>query len=323
MPRSRRPTRRIEKLEPYLEGARQVSDIAILAAEYFHPAGARNNVSDDGAAQMLQELKLPLRRHRSERRSSRTTGSSILPDEIPVDAELAAAARRGTSRRAASCIFTGTSASNADGSFAGRCRHRAQRRAGRLQPVLHPAPATTSMPRMTETPFVMYGTGADHRRRGRRGARRGRAAPISTAPTRTFSSHQHAPDDPKAAPLGAAVTLHGGVGYIAYPIFTMYHAMGQPLYKYVVRGLIDRLLPDPAIVTDLPSSARATLTRQDEQKRHILHLLYGAPQVRGKAVPTGDGGYRVMEMIEDIPTLGPVTAQRAAARARRRASMTR
>ena len=110
------------------------------------------------------------------------------------------------------------------------------------------------------------------------------------------------------ASLGAAVTVKGGIGYIAYPIFSMYHAMGQPLYKYLVRGLLDRLLPSRAIVTDLPSSGRATLTRQAEQKRHILHLLYGAPQVRGKAVPTGDGGTRVMEMIEDIPTLGAVTA---------------
>jgi hypothetical protein len=97
------------------------------------------------------------------------------------------------------------------------------------------------------------------------------------------------------------------VGYIAFPIFTIYHAMGQPLYKYLVRGLIARLLPDPAITTDLPSSGRATLTRQEQPNRHILHLLYGAPQVRGKAVPNGEGGYRVMEMIEDLPTLGPVT----------------
>ena len=44
---------RIEKLEPYLEGARQVSDVAILTAEYFHPVGARNNHSDDGAAQTV------------------------------------------------------------------------------------------------------------------------------------------------------------------------------------------------------------------------------------------------------------------------------
>jgi hypothetical protein len=84
--------------------------------------------------------------------------------------------------------------------------------------------------------------------------------------------------------------------------------MGQPLYKYMVRGLIARLLPHPVLTTDLPSSARATLTRQAEAGRHILHLLYGAPQVRGKAVPNGDGGFRAMEMIEDLPTLGQVNA---------------
>ena len=123
-----------------------------------------------------------------------------------------------------------------------------------------------------------------------------------------YSSHQHAPDDPAAASLGAAVTEHNGAAYIAYPIFRLYRAMGQPLYKYVVRGLLDRLIPDPAMVTDLPSSGRATLTRQIGQHRHILHLLYGPPQIRGKDVRGDDGSTRVMEMIEDIPSIGPVTA---------------
>ena len=50
--------KRIAALEPYLEGAKQVSEIAILSSEYFHPEGARNSVSDDGAVQMLMELKL-------------------------------------------------------------------------------------------------------------------------------------------------------------------------------------------------------------------------------------------------------------------------
>ena len=53
---------------------------------------------------------------------------------------------------------------------------------------------------------------------------------------------------------------------------------------------------------------RDILTRQAEQKRHVLHLLYGAPQIRGKGVPSGDG-VRVMEMIEDIPAIGPVTSR--------------
>ena len=83
------------------------------------------------------------------------------------------------------------------------------------------------------------------------------------------------------------------------------------------------MLPDPAIITDLPSSGRATLTRQQSAGRHILHLLYGAPQIRGKAVPNGDGGFRVMEMIEDIPDARPGQGQCPPAATLRRVSMTR
>ena len=126
---------------------------------------------------------------------------------------------------------------------------------------------------------------------------------------RHFCSHQHTPDDPTASPIGAGVTVHRGIGYVAFPIFAMYHDVGQPLYKYIVRGLIRRLLPDPVLTTDLPSAGRATLTRQDKERRHVLHLLYGAPQVRGKGIPTEAGSTRVLEMIEDVPAIGPVSAQ--------------
>ena len=124
---------------------------------------------------------------------------------------------------------------------------------------------------------------------------------------KAWCSHQHTPDDPDAAPLGPVVTENDGIAYIAYPIFDIYHRYGQPLYKYVVGDLIARLMPDRAVDSDLPSSGRVSLTRQEAEGRHILHLLYGAPQVRGKAVPT-DTGTRIMEMIEDIPAIGPVTA---------------
>lgn len=295
---------RIEKLEPYLEGARQVSDIAILSAEFFYPVGARNNLSDDGAAQVLQELKQPFDVIDPSARFE-DYRLLILPDEVPVDAGLATRLN-GYVKAGGKLLLSGTSAMREDGSFAVPA---GVRRAGapvtfdpsylRAGPDLDPS--------ITKTPFVMYGIGQTI-------AADGAKVLAEIGPSyfnrtyKHFSSHQHAPDDPKAASLGAAVTLTDAVGYIAYPIFRMYHAMGQPLYKYVVRGLLARLLPDPVIVSDMPSSARATLTRQANERRHILHLLYGAPQVRGKQVPTGDGGYRVMEMIEDIPTLGSITA---------------
>ncbi len=293
---------RIEKLEPYLEGAWQVSDVAILTSEYFHPVGARNNAGDDGAAQMLQEMQLPF-----DVIDPSTAFENyrllILPDDIPVDDGLAAR-YNAYLKQGGKLILTGKSGLNPDGSFA---LDAGIRSAGDV--AFNPSYLKGGRKldgSLTESPFVMYGVGQAI-------TSTGAEVLAEIAPSyfnrsyKHFSSHQHAPDNPQAASLGAAVTLNGGIGYIAYPIFAMYHAMGQPLYRYLVRGLIDRLLPSRAIVTDLPSSARATLTRQAEQKRHVLHLLYGAPQIRGKGVPSGDG-VRVMEMIEDIPTLGPVTA---------------
>jgi hypothetical protein len=208
------------------------------------------------------------------------------------------------SQPAGSSFFSGTSGLNPDGSFA---LDAGIRSTGQVS--FNPSYLRNSRrldAGLTDSPFVMYGVGQAIIATGAEVLAEVGPSCFNRSNAH-FSSHQHAPDDPAAAALGAGATLKGGIGYIAYPIFAMYHAMGQPLYKYAVRGLIDLLLPSRAIVTDLPSSARATLTRQDEQKRHVLHLLYGAPQIRGKAVPSGEGT-RVMEMIEDIPTLGPVTA---------------
>ncbi|HVY50649.1 MAG TPA: beta-galactosidase trimerization domain-containing protein [Devosia sp.] len=295
---------RIEKLEPYLEGAQQVSDIAVLSAEYFHPIGARNNVSDDGAAQMLQELKQPFDVIDPSARFENYR-LIILPDEIQVDGELASRLNSYV-QAGGRLILSGTSGLGSDGQFAVRAGiHRSGEPVGFNPSYMRATPGLDDQ--LTVTPFVVYGTAESV------------AADVATVLAdvvppyfnrtfRHFSSHQHAPDRPDAPPLGAAVTATESVGYIAYPIFRIYHAMGQPLYRYVVRGLINRLMPDPALTTDLPSSGRATLVKQAGRKRHVLHLLYGAPQVRGKAVPMGENGHRVMEMIEDIPALGPVTA---------------
>jgi hypothetical protein len=295
---------RIEKLEPYLDGAKQVSEIAILAAEFFHAVGARNNDSDDGAAQMLLELKQPF----DVIDPSATFDQYkliVLPDAIPVDADLAKRLNAYV-EGGGKLILSGTSGFDADGAMT---VDAGVRRAG--SPVsFNPSymlagdDLDADLP---ETPFVVYGTAETITSSG--AAVLAQVMPSYFNRTyRHYSSHQHTPDDPEAAPLGPAVTLKGGVAYIAYPIFGIYHAMGQPLYKYVVRGLLGQLLPNAVLSTDLPSAGRATLTRQTEQNRHILHLLYGPPQVRGKAVPNGESGFRVMEMIEDIPPIGPVKA---------------
>jgi hypothetical protein len=294
---------RIAKLEPYLEGAKQVSEVAILSAEYFHHAGDRNNNADDGAAQMLQELQLPFDVIDPSADFS-AYRVIILPDEVPLEADLQerfAAYLAGGGK----LLLSGISGLQDDGSFAVPAGIRSDGPAEFDPSYLRASPDLD--PSMTKSPFVVYG-------RAQTIVAEGATVLAEVVPPyfnrsyKHFSSHAHTPDDIGATPLGAGVTINGPVAYIGYSIFSIYRAMGQPLYRYIVRGLLSRLLDNPALVTDLPSSGRASLTQQEARGRHVLHLLYGAPQVRGNAVPA-NGGFRVMEMIEDIPAIGPVNAK--------------
>jgi hypothetical protein len=293
---------RVEKLEPYLEAARQVSEVAVMTSEFFHPMGARNNVGDDGAVQMLLELKIPF----DVIDPSADFGNYravILPDDIPVEGDLATRLNAYVAVGGA-LLLSGKSALGADGRFAVPVG-ASSRGATSFNPSYIRADRSLD-PTVTTTPFVVYGTAQQIDAEGAEVL--GEVIPpYFNRSYAHFSSHQHTPDDISAAPLGAAVTLNGKVAYIAYPIFSIYHNIGQPLYRNIVRGLLERLLPDRALTTDLPSAGRATLTHQADQSRHILHLLYGPPQVRGKAIPNGEG-VRLMEMIEDIPAIGPVRA---------------
>ncbi|MEO5806702.1 alpha-amylase family protein [Devosia sp.] len=297
---------RLEQMEPFLRGAKQISDIAILAAEHFHPGTSRNHASDDGAAQMLLELKRPF---------DVLDGFSdfspyrliILPDDVPVGPELRTKLEAYRSK-GGKLLLSGRSGLDPAGKILaldlGIIRQDQQ------------VGYTPSYIRMTdhgldaslpEAPFIAYGTAETVSLAGAVGFGE-ILPPYFQRSYKHFSSHQHAPDNPAAKPLGVVATEFNGIGYIAYPIFSMYHGGGQPLYKYLVRGLLARLVPDQAFTTDLPSGGRATVTYQADQDRHVLHLLYGAPQVRGKGIPSLDGSVRQMEMIEDVPALGPVTA---------------
>jgi hypothetical protein len=296
--------KRIAQLEPYLEGAVQVSEVAILSSEYFHPVGARNNASDDGAAQMLLELKIgfdvidPSADFDLYR-------LIILPDNIPVDAALAARFEAYVAE-GGKIIFSGSSAMTPDGSVALPAGIARSPETVRHNPTYMRA-ADHLDAELPGSAFVMYGEPQSVTSTGAKVLAE-ISLPYFNRTYAHFCSHLHAPDDPHAQSPGAAVTLKDGVAYIAYPIFSMYQAVGQPLYKYVVRGLIEKLIDKPVLKTDLPSAGRATLTSQSSHNRHVLHLLYGPPQVRGKSVANADGSMRVMEMIEDIPAIGPVKA---------------
>jgi hypothetical protein len=290
---------RVKAPEPFVTGAQQVAEIAILSAEHMNPGQFRNHPSDDGAAQMLLELHQGFDIIDSLTRFEHYR-VILLPDEIPVSGALAERLMAYVAAGGA-IIASGRSGLWPEGfalDFGLEHRGRVAFNPSYLQaaPGLDPA--------LVASPFVCYGVAEQV-------AAVDAEVLAHVLPSyfnrsyRHFSSHQHTPDDVGAEALGAGVTVRGRMAYVAWPIFAMYEAVGQPLYRHVIRGLLARLMPDAAVQTMLPTGGRASLTRQEG--RHVLHLLYGAPQVRGKALPTVQGT-RIMGMIEDIPTLGPVSA---------------
>lgn len=295
---------RVARLEPFAEKARQCSEIGIVSAEYYVSSHARNHPSDDGAVQMLLEL------HRffdvlDPEADFDEYKLLILPDEIPPDPALI---KKLAAYVAAGGAVLGSwhSLLGNDGQFALDFGVRREDEPIAFDPSYVRA-GNELDPTLPTTPFVMYDT-AETIVPTSADVLAEIYPPYFNRSYAHFSSHQHTPDDPVARPLGAAVAVNGRLAYVAYPIFRLYRAVGQPLYRALIRGLLARMLGEPMLATDLPTAGRASLTHQVRHNRYILHMLYGAPQIRGRALPEVDGTTRVMEMIEDIPSIGPVRA---------------
>ncbi len=102
-----------------------------------------------------------------------------------------------------------------------------------------------------------------------------------------FCSHKHAPNNPLSA--SPAITEGKDGIYIGWYIFTEYASHGSITAKQIVLHAIDTLIGETkSVKTSLPAQGVVTLTRQ--ASRDIVHLLYASPVKRGSGV----------EVIEDI-----------------------
>ena len=107
-----------------------------------------------------------------------------------------------------------------------------------------------------------------------------------------FCSHAHAPNNPEES-FPAAV-INGNVAYIGWDIFTAYANHGHLCFKELFTHIIKKMLGDGLTVSaGIPDKAVVTYTRQEEEKRNILHLLFAHTTVRG----------RNTEVIEDTVPL--------------------
>ena len=91
-----------------------------------------------------------------------------------------------------------------------------------------------------------------------------------------------------------AVVIKGSVAYISWSIFKAYGELGHLCFKEIFTDTVKRLTGDTATVrVSLPDKAVMTLTRQEKEKRSILHLLFAHTTVRGRST----------EVIEDTVPL--------------------
>lgn len=294
----------VEAKEPFCRHAKPVADIAVLSSE----AEGRGAGPDTGAGRVLLEEHLLFTLVDREMDFA-PYKMLILPDLILVDGQLQRKLQEymaGGGR----ALLTGRSGLRPDlsgfavdigASYEGESPH---------QPDYLEAPESLR-PSFVESPLVMYHRSQQVRPEKGEGLGWIRA-PYFNRTWRHYCSHQHAP---VAGRTGyPAAVRSGNVLYLAHPIFSIYHALGAVAYReYAARAIRSLLRDGETLHTDLPSGARVTLTRQETERRWVLHLLYAPRNLRGAQIQISPEGYvrdsYPVEVIEDLVPLHDVTVE--------------
>jgi hypothetical protein len=125
-----------------------------------------------------------------------------------------------------------------------------------------------------------------------------------------FCSHQHAPYKPESSEYSCGV-LKNNILYLPHKIFSLYRCYGAAVYKQFFEKAFNELMKDDNQVnTNLPSTARLVVNRQEHESRTIVHLLYGNTVTRGGGMSLvgGVGGDGTPPLsIEIIDTLLPLS----------------
>ncbi len=78
----------------------------------------------------------------------------------------------------------------------------------------------------------------------------------------------------------SAVAIKDNICHICFDIFASYHENAPVFHKNLIKGIIEKMLPNPIIKTDLPSTSRTTITMTDSYK--LLHVKVTYPELRGR-----------------------------------------
>lgn len=269
----------VARLDPWIEGARSVSEMAIVAPALRQYPGRYDCMEPvQGATRMLMELKCQFDITDGETDLSRYR-VLILPDQITVDPvlgrKLAAHLKRGgvlvssawsgldpekTAFALAACraAFRGTEPHHP--SFFKAAPEVARDLPDMLTTIYNPGIAMTAKPgaKVLAELWRPY---------------------FNLKSWDWYHENMYAPPDRRTQ--RPALIRCGNLFHFSFPIFGSYYENAVVAYKLLLRNCLELAFPKPMLkLENFPSFGQATVTTQG--RRRMVHLLAYVPELRGK-----------------------------------------
>ncbi len=295
----------VEAKEAWCRNSNNIADIAVLSSESEATVFQRESLPDKGAGRILLEEHF-LFDLIDRTVDFKTYKLLILPDTILVDDELHRKLADFV-KCGGKLLLTGQSGLATDkrsfavsvgGRYCGESPYQPD----------YLVASEKLAPSFVNSPLVMYAK-SQQVKPADGNVLAEIALPYFNRTWQHYCSHQHAPPD-KVSEYAAALST-GNILYLAHPIFTIYAGMGAVAYREYAANAIRYLLgSDQSLESNLPSTARVTLTEQPAKQRYVLHLLYANTVNRGDYVQFSDEDYvrngTPVEVIEELMPLHDV-----------------
>ncbi len=252
----------VEAVEPWCQGARPVVDIGLMTPEEFAGGSAFSlSGSAMGAVRLLQEGF-----HQFDVIDSKSDFSKyrllVLPDGIEVNESLALRLRAYLAQGGALVASYRSGLNPAGTAFdLAELGVRLKGEAPWSPDFIVPGSLGEGL---RHTPYVMYQKGLEVEAATSSHILCEMIKPYFNRDWRHFCSHQHTPAEGHASYPG--VVQHGNCIYFMHPVFNQYDSNAPLWCKRLVLNAIKRLLPDPLVEAQAPSSALFTLNEQDRRK---------------------------------------------------------
>lgn len=277
---------KVEQKEPWCLGARPISEIGVMTAEEFFATGTVGEIpgASEGIARLLMELSMQFDFIDSESPFSEYK-MIILPDVIPVDEKLAGKLTEYI-KGGGKVIASYHSGLNETGNeFALRdlavdYEGEAPYSPDFIWPKAHMAK------NLADAEHVMYDQGTLVKATGEASFVQMAIRPVFNRTYEHFCSHLHSPSGREE--VYPAIVETEQTAYFIHPIFTTYQTIAPPWYKKLFSNELQRMLPDPLIQHDGPSTVITNLFEQPEENREVLHLLHYIPTRKCKLLDIVD-----------------------------------